>query len=247
MGQSKFLIRFLNRAARFDADIEFVDVVARAVKNGHLHTQKDKTIFALVQPSRHPRLAKHKASDHNRGLVVSHLKRTVYAAYIKDLYEDLSEYAASLLGSAAKRGLDPGRLIGEHKITLDANELLRCGSWDAVVGLVSQNLFRRLENERSTKKLLDALDKKLALGADTGLVAAALPYLDARHLLVHADGIVDTEFVQSHPSFGAVAGEQLDVGWQLVSAARRHIVALVKHYDTQALSAGVVFSEDVQP
>jgi len=247
MAQTKFLVRFLNRAARFDADVEFVDIVASAVKKGLLHDPKSSDIFKFVDKRKHPRIVKHKSSDHNRGLAVAHLKDTVHSAYIKDLYEDASEYVASLLGSAARKGLDPGRLIGEHRMSFEANELLALRDWDAVVQFISRSLFRKLESEQSTKKLLDALDKKLALKVDPTIVAAALPYLDIRHLLVHADGVADDTFIKAYPGFGLKAGDAFTLDWKLVHEARTTITALVHHYDERALSAGVVATPDIQP
>lgn len=247
MTQTKLLVRFLNRAARFDADVELVDVLATAIGKGLLHDPKAKHIFRFIDVKKHPRITKHKSSAHNRGLAIAHLKATVHAAFIKDLYEDASEYVSSLIGSAARKGLDPGRLIGEHRMSIDANDLLALGGWDAVVKLVSRSLFRKLESERSTKKLLDALDKKLSLGADATIVAAALPFLDIRHLLIHADGVVDDLFAMSYPHIGFKAGDNLELKWKLVDEARSKITALVRHYDERALAAGVVAADDIQP
>jgi hypothetical protein len=221
--------------------------LATAIKKGLVHDPKAKTIFRFVDAKKHPRIAKHKSSDHNRNLAVAHLKATVHAAYIKDLYEDASEYVASLLGSAARKGLDPARLIGEHHMSFEANALLALGGWDAVVQFISRSLFRKLESEQSTKKLLDALDKKLALKADPKIVSAALPYLDVRHLLVHADGVADELFAKAYPHLGFSAGDAFALEWKLVHEARTHITALVRHYDERALATGVVAPQDVQP
>jgi len=244
--KTKALLRFLNRAARFDGDVEFVDVVAVATKKGKLTPKSGSPLFDHLVDVKHPRLSKQTATDHNRGLVVTHLKRTVHSAFMKDIYEDTLEYLASLLAAAARNGLSPDRLVGDHRLSVEANDLLRCGGWDAVVELVTRSVFRRLEDERSTKKLLEGIDAKLKLGIDKTVVAAALPFLEIRHLLVHRDGIVDADFCRRHPTFGATNGEQIDLGHKVIDRGRTTIVALVKHYDEKAVAAKVIGSADLQ-
>lgn len=242
---TKALVRFLNRAARFDGDVEFVDVVALANRDGVL-SAKAGMLFDRVSTTKHPRLAAQKVSRRNREIVVSHLKATVHAAYVKDIYEDMSAYFAEVLRAAAANGLDPGRLVGEHKFNVDANEILKCGSWEAIVAMVTRDLFRKLENEKSTKVLLDKIDAKLNLNVDPTVIAAALPYLEIRHLLVHRDGEVDDTFVKAHPSFGVKAGDYVELTHDLVSKTRTAVIAMVKHYDVKIVEAKLLGKADLQ-
>lgn len=76
----------------------------------------------------------------------------------------MTQYLFEILEAAARHGLDPNRLIGEHKVSLEANDILAAGSWPNVIRLVSQSVFRRLEGERSTKSLLQKINAKLGLG-----------------------------------------------------------------------------------
>lgn len=242
---SKALDRFMNRAARFDGDVEFVDVVALAAAKGAL-SLNPKKLFDQISTTRHPRLAAQKVSPRNVELVVRHLKATVHAAYIKDIYEDMSAYFAEVLRAAAANGLDPGRLVGEHKFNVDANEILKCGSWDAILAMVTRDLFRKLENEKSTKVLLEKIDAKLDLKADTKVIQAALPYLEVRHLLVHQDGRVDDAFVKAHPGFGVKSGEYIELTHDLVAKTRAAVVTLVKHFDDKIIKANLLGKADLQ-
>lgn len=242
---SKALVRFLNRAARFDVDVEFVDVVASAARAGALSKTAGK-LFDHIDTTKHPRLAAQKVAENNRKLAVTHLKTTVHSAYVKDLYEDMSAYFAEVLRAAAANGLDPGRLVGEHKFSVDANEILKCGSWEAIVAMVTRDLFRKLENEKSTKGLLEKIDAKLDLKVDHKIIAAALPYLEIRHLLVHRDGEVDDIFVKAHPSFGVRAGDFIELTHDLVSKTRSTVIAMVKHYDEKIIKAKLLGKADLQ-
>lgn len=242
---SKALVRFLNRAARFDGDVEFADVIAAAARDGALSTDKSK-LFDHVDKKKHPRLAAQTVNAGNRRTVVYHLKSTVHAAYIKEIYEDMSAYFADVLRAAAANGLDPGRLVGEHKFSVDANEILKCGSWDAIVAMVTRDLFRKLENEKSTKALLEKIDAKLDLKADAKIIQTALPYLEIRHLLVHQDGKVDDAFVKAHPGFGVKSGDYIDLTHELVSNTRTAVVALVRHFDEKIVKAKLLGKADLQ-
>ncbi len=244
--KTKAHVRFLNRAARFDADVELVDVMAVAIKNGRMTPASGDKLLEFIDARKHPRLSKHRATDHNRGLAVSHLKSTLCGAFMKDLYEDLTAYLKELVACAARHGISPDRLIGEHKMDIAANDLLRAGNWDGVVALVADSLFRRLENERSTDKLLIALDKKLGLQVDPKVITAALPFIEMRHLLVHADGLADARFCSAFPALGLKAGEALDIGYKTVKEASRTILALVAEYDSKAVAVKLLGDRDLQ-
>jgi hypothetical protein len=243
--KTKYLVRFLNRIAHFEADLELVDVVNIASKKGLLST-KGTRLFDLVSPSKHPRLANRQSSDGGRSLAMKHLRRTVASSFLKDLYEDVGAYLTDLIAGAARNGMAADRLIGEHKVSFEANDILKCKSVDEIVGLVAQSVFRKLEDERSTLKVLQAIDKKLGLGVKEAYRTGALPFLEMRHLLVHQDGIVDDAFAARYPNFGSV-GQPLDLGHQVIVAARDAIVAMVVHYDECVVAKNVLAVTDLQP
>ncbi len=243
--KTKYLVRFLNRAAHFEADLELIDVIAVATKEGIL-TSTGKYIFDFVTPRKHPRLSKRQKSAGSRKIALTHLRRSVASSFIKDLYEDVGAYLTALIAGAARNGMTPERLIGEHRVTFEANDVLKCKSIDEVLALVAQSVFRKLEDERSTLKVLQAIDKKLGLGVDESYRTAALPFLEMRHLLVHRDGIADDTFVTRHPGLGTL-GRPIDLGHKVISRARATIVDMVSHYDECAVAKGVLPATDLQP
>lgn len=58
-----------------------------------------------------------------------------------------------------------------------------------------------------------------------------MPYLELRHLLVHADGKADKNFCASYPEMGATEGDSVKLTFEVASAARIKVVALIKNYD----------------
>ncbi len=243
--KTKYLVRFLNRAAQFDADIELADVFSNAVLAGQL--TKGEYLFEYVDPKKHTRLAGRKVTTHNRGIALNHLKATLRAAFLKDIYEDVATYLTELLAGAAKVGLSSERLIGEHKINVEVNDILACKNWETAINLIAEQLFRRIENEKSTIKLLCAIDKKLDLRVPEKVLQDALPYLELRHLLVHSDGIADESFCKRFPEIGANPNQSIYLSYSLIATAREKIVGMISKYDECAVAKKVVPECDLQP
>lgn len=237
--RSKAIDRFKNRAARFSVDLELIDVLDITTKTNF------NVLFASALPAKHPGLARQVRTAKNQQLLFSHIKATLRAAYIKDLYEDFSAYLAEIVTGAARNGLEPGRLVGEHKFDISANDILACTSLDEVVSLVATRLFRKLEDERSTYKLVESISKKLGLQVAQAKIDAALPFLDLRHVLVHRDGCPDEQFCSKYPSFGGVPGDKLRITHQITTTARQAITELVDEYDTCVLRKHLLGANDI--
>jgi len=242
---SKARLKFLNRAARYDGDIEFVDVIYAAVLADGLTPEDGVPLFTGVDASRHPRLAGQKPTSDNRRHVAGHLRRSVYAAYVKDLYEDFAEYLMEII-SVARRGSKPTDIARQHKVTLEAGDILDCCSLDEVLELVSESFFDRLERMSNTKRILQLLDDGFGLDMDEGLLAAAQPYIELRHLLVHRDGVATPDFCAEFRDFKAFPGETIKVTEGTVRDARCAVTALVEHIDSKAAAAGLVTALDMQ-
>jgi len=209
--------------------------------------KSETALFAHCDPKFHPVIAKRKVWDNGRKAASLHLNKTLRAAYIKDLYEDFSQYLAEIVQACARKGLSPDRFIGKHGFSIEANDLLKLGSWDAVIAHVSAKLFRAVESEKSTMKLISAIDAKLDLKLDAATCDAALPNLDLRHLLVHRDGVPDKEYCDKYPKMKAVPGTEMTLRLSLVSDARTAIHELARHIDYKIVSLKLVLPEDLQP
>jgi hypothetical protein len=180
-------------------------------------------------------------------MAIRHLKSSLCASFLKEAYEDVTAYMQDILEAAARNGLDPNRLIGEHKVSFEANDILRAQNWHAVVHLVAKSVFRKIENEKSTKDLLKSMNAKLNLGVPQAKIDAALPFLEIRHLLVHADGIADAKFCNSYPAFGASAGTKIKLDFTVLQNARAALLELVQQFDEKVIACNVVAAADTQP
>jgi hypothetical protein len=243
--KTKYFIRFLNRAAQFDADLELSDVFCAAVISGQI-TSRDY-LFDHVDQRKHIQLGNRRVTAHNRKITLNHFKGTLRAAFLKDIFEDVSEYLLELLSGAAEEGLSPERLIGENKFSVEVNDILVCRNFKSVCDLVAEQLFRKLENQRNTIKLLNEINTKLDLQVPEIAIQDALPYLELRHLLVHSDGKADDDFCRRFTSFGATPGKKIHLSYSLIDTARTKIIEMIKQYDDRAVSKRIIPNSDLRP
>jgi len=243
--KSKALVVFQNRAKHFEADLELIDLLTIAIANGSLPS--GAYLYEHCDGSRHPVLSKRRKTIGSRNAAIRHLSATVRASYIKDLYEDFCAYLTAIIRSAAAKGLSTDRLIGDHSFVIEAKDLLALKNWDSVLERLSSDLFRKIEEIRDTLKTIKAFCRKLDLQVEPQVVQSALAFFQMRHLLVHADGLVDKEFAGRFPSFGWTSGEYVILTPDLILDANRSVSALVLAIDTQVVAKKIIRAQDTQP
>lgn len=196
MHKSRGFRKFVSRLKNFSEDIETLDVFCKNIAS----FSNEETLFDGVT-MKYPNLSKRQPTQHNRILVSTHLKHTLYISLIKELYEELMIYLGYILTCGALSSPDPSRLVGsEQKVNMNANDILSLDSKEDIVARIMYDIFRKLENKRDTLLLIRELNERLGLDIDQGIVEKAMPYLDARHKFVHADGLVDDTYKGLYPN-----------------------------------------------
>lgn len=242
--QTKAHQRLAGRIVSYSTDFEIANVLvrdfeARADSRGSLATSLN------APAASHPKLHTRRNTEGSRRIVGRHLKKTLYVSFIKDLYEDFGEYLSNILNIAALAGVDPARFAGDVKIELKATEILSAGDWPNSVRLISDKIFRQLENERSTTKLIEKIDAKLGLAVPRATIDAALPYLDARHIFVHRDGVSDALYRVSYPGIPLDRSGKLKANYNFVISAQSAVSALAKALDDRLIDLGLVREDDL--
>lgn len=235
--------RFIQRVEYYGTDLELCDLLVRqffAVRNSE--TTVSEALGSTKD--RHPYLGRRVNARRSRQICGSHLKHTLHVAFVKDLFEDFSAFLSETMTKAALKGIDPARFVGEVKLDLHAAEILAAGNWDAAVRLVSDAIFRKLENERNTRDLIRKASVRLGLQIEPAALDAAMPYLDARHILVHRDGVTDQQYRDDYPQV-ALNGEKIVVDYPFVSAAKQAVTALALDIDNRIIAADLVRRQDI--
>lgn len=160
-------------------------------------------------------------------------------AYI-ELYRYFGEYLRGLLEEMYAK--DPMSVVGKIQgNSLQFCELVSLGSYSAIVRKMIDTTFRRLEDERSTKKLLDRVLAHTNIAITQVKKDNALKHLEMRHLFIHNNGKCDAAFEKSYGAhFGLREGDDLPTNYIAVSTAIRSVVALLEEIDHLLISAGFI-------
>lgn len=233
---SKGYRRFKSRVEYFQDDIEAVAVF---LKNKELLADDDR-IFKSVTDSGQPRLSKRNNSPGSRGVVIRHLRNTLFVSIVKDLYEEVLLYCAYATDCAAQTSPDANRLVGAQNISFTANDILSLPDRKSIVSLVISRVFRGLENKKDTLLLVSALNDRLNLGVSHDTIANALPYLEARHKFIHADGKADEKFKADYPGVELDEDDNIKLNSQIVQKIISAFKKLVAEYES-AMNSNSLF------
>ena len=240
MVMTKPYTSFRNKLLHFDDDIEMADILYSTVKATTI-SENATTLFEYQDNKKHPNLSRYKICPQNRVEIVRHLKSSISSSYMKDLYEEFTIYLRSIIAEAYQNAsVSPERLIGEHKVTMSAVEILS----EMRAGTLSQTIvdlmFQALENERSTISLIEKTCKKIGISIPKDIITDAVYYLEIRHKLVHTDGYADAEFRKTHPTLQYTKKHYIDLTYSTLVSAKTAIFNLVQQIDKEVLTKGLV-------
>lgn len=239
MTNSKSYITFKNKLLHFDDDIELVDILYTTIRNNPAcHGDR---LFEYQDVDKHPNISRYKNCETNRLLVVRHLKTTIFSAYVKDVYEELTIYLKGIILEAYENAIvEPGRIIGEHKVSMSAVDILSGIQDGTLTRTIIGNMFQALENERSTIVLIKKTCLKLGISVDDELIDDAVYYLEIRHKLVHTDGFADPDFQKAHNTLRYTRGGYIDLSYSIIQSMRNSLLSLVGAIDEDALKKGIL-------
>lgn len=243
--RSKAFQRFSQRTTDYRADIEYLDLLSVVAKPIPFDSRTIASAFG-GDATKYPILGSRENGFGARVYLKKHIKRTLYAAFIKDLYEDFVEYLGTIVAHAALKGVNPDRFVGDVKLDLKATDLLACRDWDGVVTFVSGQVFRKLEDERSTKSLIKKISSRLGLTLNSAKIDAAMVFLDTRHVLVHQDGKPDSDFIQSYPGI-KLEGGKIRLDKDFADQALKDVVGLAHHIDVVLIRNDMLLNKHIHP
>ena len=157
------------------------------------------------------------------------------------LHRHSTEYLRGILGEMYS--VNPLVVVGKAPGTFQFQELVRLGNFEAIGQSMIDSVFRKLENERSTPKLLEKLLNHTGVHLDPIQQENALMYLEMRHLIIHNNGRVDHTFANRYGgSISLREGDRLPMQARTVQSAVRAVSTLVGDIDTQLLAGNLVIA-----
>lgn len=241
--RSKGFHRFETRLIYFRQDVELADVVSR---NKEL-MKGDEHIFRSLEKKKHPLLWERGNSRKCRKPIIMHLQKTIYVAFIKELYEEVTEYIRYIIYHASKNGVKSDRIIGEHTFKMSANDILSLATRDDIVKVVVDQVFQQLESERSTIELIRKTNAKLGLSIDEQIIMNAIPFLMYRHIFVHSDGKPNKDFMTEYPNVSIDSKGRISLTVDILNNAYQAVSELIKAYDGEMIKNKYLPSTEIQP
>lgn len=230
--KSKGYQKFETRLVYFREDVELTDVL---FLNKERLKSEDK-IFLMVNTDKHPLLSGRESTKGSRKNVMIHLKKSIFVSFLKEMYEEVTEYIRYILLQGSINGVDSNRIIGEHNFKMQANDILRLATKEEVIKSVTDQVFQQLESERSTIELLQKTKNKLGLNIAQGLIDNAIPYLTCRHVFVHSDGKPNDEFKGTYSNIRLDSKGRIALDMEFLNAAYNSVNDLLKAYDAEMIS-----------
>lgn len=236
--KTKSFKRLTDRFLYYDTGIE---VTTLLIEKFRVMANSDANLAVALGGNNtdHPNLAKRQNVRKSRNVVGGHLRNMIFGGILKDIYEDFVEYVKETFEEAAQKGIDPARFLSNTKIDLTAKEVLTAGNWEETVKIISEKVFRKIENKKNTQLLIESARDHLNLDVPDALIHAAMPYLGARHILVHRNGIPDDEYLVAYPTVRLLRGKIL-VDSELITEARTAIMELAKRINDQVIAQELV-------
>lgn len=113
-----------------------------------------------------------------------------------ELYAFFADYMSSVIREM--ENINPNKILSvvppNSPTKLSYNDIFMLGNYNAILDEIAKNVFRSLENERSTPNLLKKFIKTTKLNVPINLRENALVYLEIRHLIIHNNSKADTKF-----------------------------------------------------
>ena len=237
--------RFIARVADYEADIELSDVLVTTFISKVKNSQNNIATHMGLNNQLYPKLASRQNTHQSRRIVGIHLQKALYGSFMKDLYEDFSEFIQETIKAAAVKGIDYPRLLSGSSVDMKMADVLKTGSWDALLIKVSENVFRSLENERSTIKLLEKFNNKLDLKITQQFIDDAMPYLDARHIIVHRDGKVDDKYKADYPGIALDPKGKIRLDFAFITTARTKVCELARHINERVQVENLCLASEI--
>ena len=194
MPESKSHQIFRSRIDSIELYLEAMDAAARIAFNilGRQESN-DKTISEAL-PINCDGYAKLNHPSNHRARIYGFCKSKNYRNAIIETYGAFSEYMKNILKEMYETA--PMQVVGKSIKTLKLkfHEIVNLGDFESIKNKMIADVFRSLENERSTIKLIDKIINGTGVAITDHDKNSVMPYLEMRHLFIHNNGKVDENF-----------------------------------------------------
>lgn len=163
---------------------------------------------------------------------------------IVDLYSVFSLYISDLVEEMSKK--NPRKILSlmndKNEAVINFPDLIKLGSYDAILSEMSRRIYRSLESERSTPKLLKRFIKFTKIQICQNLLDEALLYLEVRHLIIHNASKADAKFKSMNSSslVNLKNKDRIDTCYDLSNTSINKVYELCHRIDNELQRLGLL-------
>ena len=224
------------------ADIAFATVNKTCYQNRGNGQTIAQTLGTTT--ANHPQLnIPNESIDINRVFATSRIKLNEQA--LIELYAFFADYLSGVIREI--EGVNPNRILGfvppQSTTDLSYKDIFTLGNYNAILDDIAKRVFRALEDERSTPKLLKKFIKTAKLNVAVNIQQEALIYLEIRHLIIHNNSKADAKF-NALNNAGLVMvntrNKKVAINYALTSAAIDAVSLLCRSLDGELRRVGLI-------
>lgn len=170
-------------------------------------------------------------------------RKKIHEQAIVDLYRIFSRYIKDLIEEFIHT--DPMPLLqqvcGNKDNTINYAKIISIGDYGKIIEFMANSIFRRLENERSTKLLLDKILSYTKINIDKDVKENALLYLEIRHLIIHNRSLADDDFLaKANGKLTIPLNKKLPMNYDISSSAIKNVCELCRLIDKELIDNHMV-------
>lgn len=137
---------------------------------------------------------------------------------------------------------EPIKVVGKVSTqTLSYIDLVNLGSFENISERMINSVFRKLEDEKSTPKLLEKILNHTSIDLDDNIKTHALMYLEMRHLIIHNGGKADERFISSYSSLISLRPNgKVPMTFETSQEAIKWVSELTEAIDSSLITAGLI-------
>jgi len=162
-----------------------------------------------------------------------------------ELYAYFADYMSSVIREI--ENINPKRVLGlipsQYSTDLSYSDIFILGNYNAIMDEIALRVFRSLENERSTPKLLKKFIKTTSINIPVNIQQEALIYLEIRHLIIHNNSKADAKF-NAMNNAGLVtvnnSTKRIAINYALTNSAIDVVSLLCSTIDSELIRVGFI-------
>ena len=244
---SKSLQSFDGKVQSLKMHIQLADIALTKInKECSQHVGNGRTIAETLgrTTARYPQLnGPNETAEIRRVFSTSRIKVSEQA--IIELYAYFADYVSGVIREL--ENTHPTRILGivppQCPTDLSYKDILTLGSYAAILNEIAKRVYRNLEDERSTNKLLKKFIKATNLNVAVNIQEDALVYLEIRHLIIHNNSKADDKFNRMN-NHGLVnvnnRTKKIAINYALTIAAIDAIGLLCRTIDAELIRLGLI-------